>query len=315
MRFVSKIFLVIVLLVSGFVAGSVTPFTSAEEQPEGVKVVAEGQAFTGFVVNNTTYVSARELGEALHRTVVWNAESKEVHIQSRLDQIIDQGFIRVGTTGDYKPFTYFNSETGEYEGYDIEAALLLAKELGVEAKFIRTTWPTLMEDLLEDKFDIAMGGITRRMGRQVDAQFSHGYIPFGKSPLIREEDKDRFTSLEAIDQSDVKIGVNPGGTNQQFVNENIVNAEVIVIENNLDIPGKVASGEVDVMITDSIEAIYYAKNDEQLYAALADDPWNPSQFGYMMHHGDPKFTDTVNFWMEEMEFKGKLEQLRKKWIE
>lgn len=109
--------------------------------------------------------------------------------------------------------------------------------------------------------------------------------------------------------------MNPGGTNQSFVNENFKNAEVIVIENNLEIPGKVASGEVDVMITDSIEAIFYAKNDKRLYAALANDPWDPSQFGYMMHHGDPKFTNTVNFWMEEMEFKGKFEALRKKWIE
>jgi cyclohexadienyl dehydratase len=293
----------------------ITPFTSAEEQQEGVRVIAEGQALTGFVVNNTTYVSARELGEALHRTVAWNGETKEVQIQSRLDQILEQGYIRIGTTGDYKPFTYFNPETEQYEGYDIEAALLLAEELDVEVKFVRTSWPTLMEDLLDDKFDMAMGGITRRMGRQVEAQFSHGYIPFGKSPLIREEDKDRFTSLEAIDQSGVKIGVNPGGTNQNFVNENIENAEVIVIENNLEIPGKVASGEVDVMITDSIEATYYAKNDERLYAALADDPWNPSQFGYMMHHGDPKFTNTINFWMEEMELKGKFEALRKKWIE
>ncbi|WP_243299295.1 transporter substrate-binding domain-containing protein [Bacillus litorisediminis] len=233
---------------------------------------------------------------------------------SRLEKILDQGFIRVGTTGDYKPFTYYNPETQQYEGYDIEAAKLLANELGVEVKFVKTSWPTLMEDLLADKFDIAMGGITRRMSRQVQAQFSDGYIPFGKSPLIRAEDKDRFTSLEDIDQPDVKIGVNPGGTNEEFVRENIKNAQIIVYQNNLEIPEKVASGEVDVMITDSIEAIDYAKSNENLYAALTDNPWDKSQFGYLMQHGDAKFTNTINFWMEEMELKGEFSKLREEWI-
>ncbi|GEL77000.1 transporter substrate-binding domain-containing protein [Tenuibacillus multivorans] len=314
MKLITKVLLAIVLIAFGFVAASMTLQTFAEKDKPDVKVLADGQAISGHTVNSTTYVSARGLGEALHRKVSWNEESREVYVHSRLDQILERGYIRVGTTGDYKPFTFFNEESKQYEGYDIDAALLLAEELGVEVKFVRTSWPTLMEDLLADKFDIAMGGITRKMSRQIDAQFSTGYIPFGKSPLIREEDKERFTSLESIDQEDVKIGVNPGGTNESFVNENIKNAEVVVVENNLDIPGMVASGEVDVMITDSIEAIYYANDDEQLYAALADNPWNPSQFGYMMHHGDPKFTNTVNFWMEEMELKGKFEELREKWI-
>ena len=37
---------------------------------------------------------------------------------SRMGKIVDRGYIRVGTTGDYKPFIYYNGS--EYEGYDIE---------------------------------------------------------------------------------------------------------------------------------------------------------------------------------------------------
>lgn len=261
-------------------------------------------AITGFL-NYSLFTSAASEQDKSYKEI-----NKDSLYDSRLDKIIDQGFIRVGTPGDYQPFTYYNPETKQYEGYDIDAAKSLAKELGVEVKFVETTWPTLMEDLLADKFDIAMGGITRNTGRQIQAQFSHGYIPFGKSPLIRAKDREKFTSLEAINQPNVTIGVNPGGTNQKFVNANMTNAKVIVVQNNLDIPGMVASGEVDVMITDSIEAIHYAREKDVLYAALTEDPWDPSQFGYLMHHGDQKFINTVNFWMEEMELKGVFEGLR-----
>ncbi|MBO8163612.1 MAG: transporter substrate-binding domain-containing protein [Brevibacillus sp.] len=260
-------------------------------------------------------VPVEAVSKALGQTVTWDPQTKQVKIQSRLDAILERGYIRVGTTGDYKPFTYLNPETNEFEGYDIDAAKLLGQQLGVEVRFVQTSWPTLMDDLLADKFDIAVGGITRNVERQKKAHLSQGYIRFGKSPLIRLEDKDRFKSLADIDQPDVKIGVNPGGTNEKFVRANIKNAQVIVVENNLEIPKMVAEGKVDVMITDNIEAMLYAKEDNRLYAALTDQPFTIDEKGYLMHRGDLIFQNWIELWMDEMKLKGQFDNLHKKWIE
>jgi len=51
--------------------------------------------------------------------------AKEV---SRLDTVLEREVLRVGTTGDYKPFTYLNKETGAFEGIDIDMAKSLAAE-------------------------------------------------------------------------------------------------------------------------------------------------------------------------------------------
>src|SRR5699024_1492177 len=155
----------------------------------------------------------------------------------------------------YKPFTYLNLDTGEFEGSDIDAAKMLAEDLGVEVEFVETSWPTLMEDLLDDKFDIGMGGITRTLERQKTAHLSKPYLDFGKAAIIRKEDQDRFQSVEDMNQPDVRVGVNPGGTNEEFVLAYLGDADITVMENNLEIPGKVAEGEFDVMITDSVEAV------------------------------------------------------------
>lgn len=235
--------------------------------------------------------------------------------ESRLDTILKQGVIRVGTTGDYKPFTYLNPETKQFEGHDIDAALKLGEALGVKVVFVKTSWPTLMSDLLTDKYDIGMGGITRTFDRQKKAHFSPGYILFGKSPLIRASDKNRFRSFSDIDQTGVKVGVNPGGTNERFVRANIKNAQIVLHKNNLEIPGMVAGGQVDVMITDSIEAIRYSRDDERLFAAMLDKTFTKNKFGYMIKKGDADFANFINFWMEEMVLRGDLEQLYKEWIE
>ncbi len=309
-----KMKVIISVLILSLLFGGFAAIHATSHEPV-VNVSADGNDLQGVIVEDTTYVSAKDLAEALGRTVSWDPATRTVTVESRLDKVLENGYIRVGTTGDYKPFSFWNAETEAYEGHDIDAAHMLAESLGVEVQFVRTTWPNLMQDLLDDKYDIAMGGITRRMGRQITAQFSSPYILFGKSPLVRETDKDRFTSLEAIDQPGVTIGVNPGGTNEIFVRENIKNADIVVHEFNAEIPGMVADGTFDVMFTDSIEAIVYARADERLHDAFSDNPLTREQFGYLMHRGDPIFTNTVNFWMQEMELKGGLDQLWDEWID
>jgi len=234
---------------------------------------------------------------------------------SQLDAIIERGYIRVGMTGDYKPFTYLNPKTNEFEGYDVDAAKELAKDLGVEVRFVKTTWSDMMKDLQADKFDIAVGGVTRNTARQKTAYVSQGYVTFGKAPLIRAEDKDKYKTLEDINKPSVRIGVNPGGTNEIFVRQHLTKANVTVVENNLDIPHLVADGTYDVMITDTVEAMTYAKADSRLYAALTDKPFTKSEKGYMIPRGDFVYASYLEMWMDEMKLQGKFDALYKKWME
>lgn len=233
---------------------------------------------------------------------------------SHLDRIVQQGVLRVGTTGDFKPFSYLNPATNEYEGHDIDAAKLLAESLGVKIQFVKTTWPTLLKGIQEDQYDIAMCGITRTLVRQKVASLSHPYINVGKSPLIRTADRNRFKALADIDRPGVKIGVNPGGTNQRFVDANIKQATVVVIERNLSIPEKIAAGEVDVMITDNVEAMIVSKADSRLYAVDPENTYTKDDFGYLMPRDDPAWFNYVNLWLDLAKLKGDLARLHQKWI-
>ena len=232
----------------------------------------------------------------------------------RLDRIVQQGVLRVGTTGDFKPFTFLNPATNDYEGHDIDAAKMLAESLGVKIQFVKTTWPTLLKGVQEDQYDIAMCGITRNVARQKVAALSHPYINVGKSPLIRTADRNRFKTLADIDQPGVKIGVNPGGTNQRFVDANIKRAAVVVIERNLSIPEKLVAGEVDVMITDNIEAMIVSKAEPRLYAVDPENTYTKDDFGYLMPRDDQNWVNYVNLWLDLAKLKGDLARLQQKWI-
>ena len=234
---------------------------------------------------------------------------------SLLDTIAEKGYINVGTTGDYKPFSYLNPETNKFEGHDIDAAMKLGEALGVEVRFVQTTWKTLVDGILEGKYDVAMCGITRTLARQKQVALTAPYINVGKSPLIRKADEMRFRTLSDIDQEAVKIGVNPGGTNEKFVRANIKHAEIVVIPKNLDIPQKIIEGEIDVMITDNVEAMLVAGKHEELIAVSPADTFTKDDFGYMLPRNDFAFINWMNLWVHQMHAKGEFQALKAKWIE
>ncbi len=233
---------------------------------------------------------------------------------SKLDEIIARGHILVGTTGDYKPFSYLNPETKKYEGHDIDAARILAESLGVEVQFVATTWKTLVSGILENKYDVAMCGITRTLSRQKEVGLTAPYIKVGKSPLIRKTDESKYKTLADIDQTGVKIGVNPGGTNEKYVIANIKNATIVVIPKNLAIPDKIAAGEVDVMITDNVEAMLVAGKRPELYAVAPDAPLTRDDFGYMLGRDEPALLNWLNLWVHQMHEKGEFAKLKTQWI-
>ncbi|MGB3599853.1 MAG: transporter substrate-binding domain-containing protein, partial [Marinomonas sp.] len=76
-------------------------------------------------------------------------------------------------------------------------------------------------------------------------------------------------------------------------------------------PKAVASGKVDVMITETPEALYYQVTDDKLEASRADNPFTKSQFGYLIPAGEQRLLNTVNFMMDEMKLKGIDEQIMK----
>ena len=232
--------------------------------------------------------------------------------KDKVDEIISRGVLKVGTTGDYKPFTHLKD--GKYEGYDIEVAKLLAEELGVKVEFVPTTWKTLLPDLNEGKYDIAMGGITRTIKRQIEAQMSDPYLVFGKCYLVRKGEKEKYNSIEAVNKPKVRVGVNIGGTNEIFANEHLSKATIVRYKNNLDVPVAVEKGEVDVMVTETPEAVIYEKNNPKLEGSLAYTPLTKSQMGYVVSKEDSHLLDTVNFILNELEVRGTIEELQNKYL-
>ena len=228
---------------------------------------------------------------------------------SKLEEIRERGVLKVGTAGDYQPMSYLDPETGSYVGFDAELAEDLAASLGVEVEYVKTSWPTLMDDTLTGKFDLAICGITVTDARKEQALMSDGYLENGKTVLCRSEDAEKYTSLEAINRPGVRVMENPGGLNEKFARENLPDATLIIHDVNQEIPELVAAGEADVMITEIMEAGYYVGQDTRLAAPLIHEPFTNGQLGVLMPKGSEDLLDYVNAFLEKEKESGRIDEL------
>ena len=225
-----------------------------------------------------------------------------------------RGVLRVGTAGDYQPMSYLDPATGRYVGFDASLAEDLAGALGVELEYVPTTWPTLMEDTLAGKFDLAICGITITEARKEQALMSAGYLGNGKTVLCRAEDAEKYTSLEAINRPEVRVMENPGGLNEKFARENLPDATLIIHDVNQEIPGLIAAGEADVMITEIMEAGYYVGQDSRLAAPLIYEPFTHGELGVLMPKGSETLLNFVNAFLAQEEDSGRLDALAEQYI-
>lgn len=235
------------------------------------------------------------------------------HAGPRLDRIMDTKVLRVGTPGDYRPFA-IKTDAG-YSGHDIDVIEAMAKELGAKVEYVPTTWPNLMKDIQADRFDVAVGGITRNVARIRQIEMLPGYAPFGKVALVRAADKDKFRALADLNQPGVRVIKNPGGTNETFVLENLKAAQVSTHEKNAEIPAIIAEGKGDVMITETYEALHYAKADPRLYAAFIAQPLTPpNTLGFMLPKDDADYSRVMEFVWSLVDSRGGVKQAADKWL-
>ena len=232
--------------------------------------------------------------------------------ESRLDAIQKAGALRVCTPGDYKPFSLAKTDTS-FEGLDVDIAQAMAKSLGVEAKFVKTSWPKLMDDFVE-KCDLAVGGISVTLDRQKRAFFSEPYMVNGKAPITRCENVGKFQTIADIDKPGVTVIENPGGSNERFARANFKQAKIVIFDDNTKIFDEILNRRADVMISESVEAVVQQRLRPGLCAVNPTKPLQYGEMAYLLPRGDIVLKAWVDQWMHLAKANGEYDRIVEAWL-
>ena len=221
--------------------------------------------------------------------------------------------LRVGTTGDYPPFSFLDAKSGHHLGSDIDQALSLGAALHRPVVFVPTTWRKLSSDMAEGRFDIAMGGVSVTPARAALGVFTVTYLSDGKTPLVRCADQLKFQTIAQINRPGVRLIVNPGGTNEAFVRQHLAAADLRIFIDNVAIFDEIRANRADVMVTDAIEARLQQRLRPGLCAVHPEHPFDHSTKAYWLPAASP-LLPAVQSWLSGALAKGVAQKRLQHWL-
>ena len=240
------------------------------------------------------------------------AATASAHDESALLEILNEGVLKVGTTGDWNPMTMKDPASNTYTGYDIDVMTELAKDLGVEVEFVATDWKTLVSGVTSGKYHMT-GSASISPSRAKATGYSTSYFSLATVPLILAENEDRFHDWADLDQPDVVVAATLGTVQEKYVKQFFPNAEHKIVEAPARDFQEVLAGRADAHITSNVEAIKLVEKYPQMMIVPVSAPKAPTPIAMLLPQADQVWINYVNTWIALKTERGFFEELGRKW--
>jgi cyclohexadienyl dehydratase len=230
---------------------------------------------------------------------------------SKLDQILASGELKVGTTGDWDPMTMKDPSTNKYEGFDIDVMNELGKDMGVKVIFVPTEWKTIVSGITSGRYDISTS-VTKTPKRAEVAGFTSTYYKYGTVPLVLKKNLKKFSTWESLNNESIIIATTLGTSQEQKAKEFFPKSTLKSVEAPARDFQEVLAGRADGNITSSTEANKLVIKYPQL-AIVQDGEKNPAFLAMMVPKKDTVWNDYVNNWIKMKQNSGFFKSLLNKY--
>ncbi len=229
--------------------------------------------------------------------------TNNLYADSRLHNILKNGEIRVGTTGDWNPMTFKDPATNEYKGFEIEIVRELAKDMGVKLIIVPTEWKTLVNGIVANKYDISTSASLSSQ-RALSTGYTNSYFKLATVPLTLKKNLNKFNNWEDINKQGVKVAVTLGTTQEQQAKQIFPNATLNIIESPARDFQEVLAGRSEVHITSNIEAATLVEKYPEMAIIPVEEPKYPTPLAWLTPQEDQVWINYLNHWISIKESQG-----------
>ena len=248
----------------------------------------------------------------LAATLVGSLSAIPALAQSALNEILDNGVLKVGTTGDWNPMSVRDPATNSYVGYDIDIMTELATDLGVELEFVPTDWKTLVNGVVAGNYHIT-GSASISPPRMKAAGFSESYISVEILPFTTDDKIGRFDGWDSINTGEVDVATTLGTTFEKSVRSWFPDSNIKVVEAPARGFQEVLAGRSDVFITSNIEGATLLEKFKNLRQIPVSEARAPTPIAMLLPQSDQVWINYVNNWIKLKKKKGFFVATAAKW--
>ena len=253
-----------------------------------------------------------KLVKLVSATLLIVAMAATANAQSALQDILSNGVLKVGTTGDWNPMTMKDPANNSYTGYDIDVMTELAKDLGVKVEFVPTDWKTLVSGVTSGKYHMT-GSASISPARAKAAGYSTSYFSLATVPLMLAKNKGKFNDWADLNKASVTVAATLGTTQEKQVKMFFPDAAHKIVEAPARDFQEVLSGRADAHITSNVEAIKLVAKYPQMMIVPVSAPKAPTPIAMLLPQDDQVWINYVNTWIALKTERGFFNTLGKKW--
>lgn len=229
-----------------------------------------------------------------------------------MDQIKEKDKIVFGVKNDTRLFGLKNPSTGAVEGFDIDIAKQLAKQiLGDETKveFKEVTSKTRIPMLNNGDVDAVIATMTISEERKKEVDFTDVYFKAGQSLLVKKGSK--IKGIQDL-KSGTKVLAVKGSTSEINIREKAPQAQLLEFENYAEAFTALKAGKGDALTTD--DAILYGMVAEDPSFQLVGGTFTEEPYGIAVKKGNTDLVKKLNEALKAIKDSGKYDEIKNKWI-
>jgi polar amino acid transport system substrate-binding protein len=225
-----------------------------------------------------------------------------------LDDIIQTGVVKIAVPADFPPFGSVGKDR-QLEGYDIDVARLLAKDLGVRLELVPVSSANRVPYLQVGKVDLVISSLGVSPERARAIGFSRAYAPFYSgvfgSPSVAVR--------SPADLGGKTIAVTKGTLeDQELAKIAPPTARIRQLDDNTAAIAALLSGQVDLIATGNVVAAAVARDNPGKLERKFVIRNSPAHIG--VRRDDLELAAWVNAFIYYRRLSGELDALARKWF-
>ena len=219
---------------------------------------------------------------------------------------VEAGKLTMATNAAFPPYE-MTTDSGEFEGIDIETAQAIADKLGLELQIDDMDFDAALLSVQQGKADIVMAGVTVTDERKAVMDFSDSYAT-GIQSIIVPEGSD---IASPDDLAGKKIGTQRGTTGYIYCSDDFGDENVVAYDDGLTAVQALNNGQVDAVVIDNAPAKEFIAANPGL--KILDTSYAEEDYAIGMAKNSP-LEDAVNSVLEELKADGTLQAIVDKYI-
>ena len=219
---------------------------------------------------------------------------------------VEAGKLTMATNAAFPPYE-MTTDTGAFEGIDVDTAQAIAEKLGLELQIDDMDFDAALLSVQQGKADIVMAGVTVTDERKAVMDFSDSYAT-GIQSIIVPEGSD---IASPDDLAGKKIGTQRGTTGYIYCSDDFGDENVVAYDDGLTAVQALNNGQVDAVVIDNAPAKEFIAANPGL--VILDTSYAEEDYAIGMAKGSA-LEDAINAALEELKADGTLQSIVDKYI-